>query len=210
MKITSHNFVNGKAIPADFAFCAPDPETHAVSGGNRNPQIAWEDVPPEAKSLVLLCVDSDVPTSADDVNQEGRQVPKELPRQNFFHWVMVDIPPDCPGIDSGACSEGVTPRGKKDPPGPEGSRQGLNDYTAWFKGDANMEGEYFGYDGPCPPWNDSIVHHYHFRLYALDVKRCDVEGAFTGEDVLEAAGDHIVAQAEITATYSLNPNALTE
>ena len=32
-----------------------------------------------------------------------------------------------------------------------------------------MSGDYFGYDGPCPPWNDSIVHHYVFTVYALDV-----------------------------------------
>ena len=35
-------------------------------------------------------------------------------------------------------------------------------------------GNYFGYDGPCPPWNDAIPHHYVFTLYALDVARLDV------------------------------------
>ena len=49
-----------------------------------------------------------------------------------------------------------------------------------------MEGQYFGYDGPCPPWNDSRVHHYQFRLLALDLPRCPVEGIFTGPQVLAA------------------------
>jgi len=31
-----------------------------------------------------------------------------------------------------------------------------------------MKGTYFGYDGPAPPWNDSVVHHYAFTLYAVD------------------------------------------
>ena len=52
---------------------------------------------------------------------------------------------------------------------PRGARQGINDYTGWFAGDKDMAGNYFGYDGPCPPWNDEIPHRYVFTLYALDV-----------------------------------------
>jgi hypothetical protein len=68
-----------------------------------------------------------------------------------------------------------------------------------------MSGDYFGYDGPCPPWNDTIVHHYHFTLYALDVETCAVDGAFAGADVLEALKGHILAEASIVGTYTLNP-----
>ena len=68
-----------------------------------------------------------------------------------------------------------------------------------------MAGRYFGYDGPCPPWNDTIVHHYIFTLYALDVERCPVEGEFTGPEVLAAIAGHVLDQASFTATYSLNP-----
>ena len=49
---------------------------------------------------------------------------------------------------------GVTPRGKSGPDSAGGTRSGLNGYTEWFAGDADMGGQYFGYDGPCPPWND--------------------------------------------------------
>ena len=31
----------------------------------------------------------------------------------------------------------------------------------------SMAGDYFGYDGPFPPFNDSLIHHYVFTLYAL-------------------------------------------
>jgi phosphatidylethanolamine-binding protein (PEBP) family uncharacterized protein len=48
-------------------------------------------------------------------------------------------------------------------------RHGINDYTNWFTSEANMRGDYYGYDGPGPPWNDALVHHYAFTLYALDV-----------------------------------------
>jgi hypothetical protein len=68
-----------------------------------------------------------------------------------------------------------------------------------------MAGRYFGYDGPCPPWNDSIVHHYLFTLYALDVEHCPVAGDFTGPEVLAAIAGHVLDQASLTVTYSLNP-----
>ncbi len=82
----------------------------------------------------------------------------------------------------------------------------LNDYTGWFAGDKDMAGNYFGYDGPCPPWNDEIVHHYVFTLYALDVPRVAVQGNFSGPDVLVAIAGHVLGQAAITGVYSLNPS----
>jgi len=69
-----------------------------------------------------------------------------------------------------------------------------------------MAGNYFGYDGPCPPWNDSIVHHYHFTLYALDFARCPVGGEFSSGAVLEALEGHVLDEADLIGTYSLNPN----
>ena len=39
-----------------------------------------------------------------------------------------------------------------------------------------MAGHYFGYDGPFPPFNDSLVHHYVFTLYALSVERAAGRG----------------------------------
>ncbi|HLR78352.1 MAG TPA: YbhB/YbcL family Raf kinase inhibitor-like protein, partial [Burkholderiaceae bacterium] len=99
----------------------------------------------------------------------------------------------------------ITPRGKAGPLALDGTRQGLNDYTQWFAGDHDMNGDYFGYDGPCPPWNDSIVHRYVFTVYALDVAEVDVTGRFTGPDVLKAIDGHVLAQASITGLYTLNP-----
>ena len=66
-------------------------------------------------------------------------------------------------------------------------------------------GDYYGYDGPCPPWNDVVPHRYVFTLYALDVPRLDVSGKFTGADVRRAMQGHILAQASVTGRYTLNP-----
>jgi Raf kinase inhibitor-like YbhB/YbcL family protein len=206
MKIISESFDDGATLPARCAFCKPDPDDHAGMSENLSPQLAWEGTPEDAGSLVLICVDDDVPSKPDDVNQEDRTVPADLPRCDFYHWVMVDIPTDCGGFEEGECSRGVTPKGKTEPTGPAGSRQGINDYTNWFAGDEDMGGDYHGYDGPCPPWNDSIIHHYHFRIYALDIEHLGVNDRFTGQDVMTAMEGHVLAQTEITGTYSLNPD----
>ncbi len=205
MKLTSQSFRQSGAIPGRCAFAIPDPKSHVRLSDNRNPELSWSDAPKGAKSFALICVDPDAPTRPDDVNQEGRTVPKSLPRAEFIHWLLVDIPAHVTRIEEGAFSQGVTARGKKNPKGPSGSRQGPNDYTAWFKGDKDMEGTYLGYDGPCPPWNDELPHHYRFELYALDFARCPVEGAFTAADLRKAIAGHVVAKAEISGVYTLNP-----
>jgi len=210
MKLKIEEFENNSAIPAEFAFAIPDIAQHVALSDNKNPKLTWSNIPEACKSLVLLCVDVDVPTKPDNVNQEDREVSADLPRCDFFHWVMVDIPPNISSIPAGSCSQGVTPHGKQNPPGPSGARQGINDYTQWFNGDESMQGEYYGYDGPCPPWNDSIIHHYHFTLYATDLEQCPVSGAFTGPDVRAALQDHILAQASVIGTYTLNQKLLNK
>lgn len=205
MKMTITDISHNEGIDERFAFGVFDPDTRVRFSDNLNPAVSWHGVPAGTRSLVLICVDDDAPGEPDDVNVPGREIPADLPRTDFYHWVMVDIPPGCPGIVEGACSDGVVPRGKLEPPGPEGTRQGLNDYTGWFSSDADMAGRYFGYDGPCPPWNDSIPHRYHFILYATDLARCPVEGEFTGAEVRDAVQGHILSEVRITGTYSTNP-----
>jgi len=208
MKLIIDEFSNMTSIPTEFAFAIPDIAQHVALSDNKNPTIRWSDAPHDTKTFVLLCVDTDVPSKPDDVNQADREVPEDLPRSDFYHWVMVDIPNTVNHITAGSCSTSVIAHGKKNPRGPEGSRQGINDYTQWFNGDEAMHGEYFGYDGPCPPWNDSIMHHYHFVLYATSLTRCNVEGAFTGPDVKAAIEGHVLAQAEVIGTYTLNPRLI--
>jgi Raf kinase inhibitor-like YbhB/YbcL family protein len=68
-----------------------------------------------------------------------------------------------------------------------------------------MAGDYYGYDGPCPPWNDAIPHRYVFTVYALDVPKLTLPGRFGGKEVREAVRGHVLAQASLTGRYSLNP-----
>ncbi|HRP74368.1 MAG TPA: YbhB/YbcL family Raf kinase inhibitor-like protein [Rhodocyclaceae bacterium] len=205
MKLTSNSFEDGAPIPGEFAFCIPAREGHVCLGRNLNPHLAWRNVPPGTRSFVLICHDPDVPSRGDDVNQEGRNVPASLPRVDFFHWVLVDLPASIGEIAAGSFSSEVTPEGKPGPEAAHGSRQGINDYTAWFAGDDTMRGDYHGYDGPCPPWNDELLHHYVFTLYALDVARCPLDGRFDGTAVRKAIEGHVLGEASLTGTYTLNP-----
>jgi Raf kinase inhibitor-like YbhB/YbcL family protein len=174
---------------------------------NRSPALAWSDVPEGTKSFVLLCHDPEVPTEATDVNKEDRRVPFELPRFDFFHWVLMDIAAEDRALAEGEGSEGIQPHGKPGPEAAKGRRHGTNDYTLWFAGDAAMEGRYFGYDGPCPPFNDTVIHPYTFTLYALDVARCPVDGVVDGRAVREAIAGHVLASAALVGTYTLAADA---
>ena len=207
MKVLSESFVHQGVVPERCAFAKMEPKSASriALAGNANPHLAWSDAPAGTKSFVVICHDPDVPSQPDDVNKEDREIPDTLPRVDFYHWVLINIPASTTQIAEGAYSDGITPRGKAGPLALDGTRQGLNDYTQWFAGDHDMNGDYFGYDGPCPPWNDSIVHRYVFTVYALDVAEVDVTGRFTGPDVLKAIDGHVLAQASITGLYTLNP-----
>lgn len=205
MKLVSQSFADDGRIPGEFAFCVIDRKSHVTLASNRNPHLAWSDAPLATRSFALICHDRAVPSKGDDVNQEGREIPASLPRVDFFHWTLIDIAPTTTQIAAGAYSNAVTPRGKSGPAAAHGTRQGINDYTGWFAGDHDMSGDYYGYDGPCPPWNDSILHQYVFTVVALDVPRLALEGRFTGTDVRNAIERHVLAQAAITGIYTLNP-----
>jgi Raf kinase inhibitor-like YbhB/YbcL family protein len=205
MQLSTSAFMHLGVIPAELAFGAMDSTAHVKLSTNRNPDFSWSGLPAGTRSLALLCHDPDVPSRGDDVNQEGRTVPASLPRVDFFHWVLVDLAPDTPAIARGEYSDGVTTRGKPGPHAPRNARQGINDYTGWFAGDKDMAGNYFGYDGPCPPWNDELPHRYVFTLFALDVPRLPVDGVFTGTDARMAMVGHVLGEASLIGRYALNP-----
>lgn len=205
MKLSSTSFSDQMPIPGEFAFAVIDPGSHIALSSNRNPHLAWSDVPAGTQSFVMVCHDPDVPSRGDDVNQEGREVPATLPRVDFFHWLLVDIPAATREIAAGSHSHGVTPHGKPGPAAPGGMNHGINDYTGWFAGDAQMSGNYYGYDGPCPPWNDTLLHHYVFTLYALDVPALPKAQPLDGQAVRRAIAGHVLAEARLTGTYTLNP-----
>jgi len=204
MKLWSDSWANGDRIAARFAAGRLDGSSGVAFSDNLNPHLAWSDLPVGTRSLALICHDFDVPSRPDDVNQPDREIPSDLPRIDFFHWVLVDLPPTLTRIAEGEFSRGFTARGKPGPATLHGARQGLNDYTGWFANDKQMAGNYFGYDGPFPPFNDSLVHHYVITLYATSLPRLPREGVFTGARGREAIAGHWLDSAPHSGTYTLN------
>jgi Raf kinase inhibitor-like YbhB/YbcL family protein len=56
-----------------------------------------------------------------------------------------------------------------------------------------------GYRGPAPPPGHG-VHHYHFKLYALDCE-LKLNPAVDKDTLVKATDGHVLAQAELVGTY---------
>ena len=204
MKLTVEGIKDQQPIPETFAFGVPGDGEPMTLGPNRNPALAWDEVPEGTRSFAVVVVDPDVPEDASDANQPGKMLAADIKRRDFHHWVLVDVPADVNAIEEGADSDGVTAHGKEPGPSALGLR-GINSFTDFLAGDPDMEGTYGGYDGPCPPWNDERIHRYHFTVYALDVETLGLNGEFTGVEAEKALQDHVLDKATVTGTYTLNP-----
>lgn len=196
---------NGGRIPDQYAFCVPDVENHVTLGKNVSPGIRWSGAPEGAVSYALICHDPHVPADMALLNREDVTIPVDASRADFCHWVLVDIPAHITEIEPGSESDAVVPGGKSIGPTEYGIR-GINNYTHWFAEDEQMKGLYGGYDGPCPPWNDELVHEYHFTVYALNVASLGLSGEFGAQEVLSAIEGKVIAQGVFIGTYTLNPD----
>lgn len=208
MHLSSDSFHDGGAIPGEFAFAIPDPDEHQTHSANRNPHLQWSGWPRNTQSFALVCHDADVPVNRKNFGREDVELAPTEPRTEFIHWTLFDIPKKVSEIQAGRHSEGIVPHGKPGPGAPDGLRHGLNDYTGFTAEDPEMKGDYYGYDGPCPPWNDGKIHHYVFTVYALDTPKLDILGRPTGSVVRRAIDGHVLAQARMVGTYTLNPRLL--
>jgi Raf kinase inhibitor-like YbhB/YbcL family protein len=75
MKISSDSFEHGGIIP----------QKYTCDGDNAHPPLTFDGVPGEAKSLVLIMDDPDVPKD-------------RIPSGVFDHWVVFNIPPRSHGV----------------------------------------------------------------------------------------------------------------
>jgi len=101
----------------------------------------------------------------------------------WVHWVIYKIPADVKGLPEGMPRK---PR-LKDPPD---ALQGKNSWPA---------GEAIGYRGPMPPPRHG-VHHYYFKLYALEAQ-VSAEPGLDKKALMEAIRSHILAEGELMGTY---------
>ena len=203
LKMTLPAITDRTVIPRAHAFCVEDGKGKSKFGENKSPEIKWSGAPNGTKSFVLIANDPHMPSKADNVNKDGRVVSKDLPRITFYHWVLIDIPAKITHLPTGVEGKGVILKGKKTGKMDHGVRS-LNTFGDWFASNKKMSGEYGGYDGPCPPWNDEIVHEYYFEVFALDVPTLNLKGSFRGPDVIKAMAGHVLAKGKSAGHYKLN------
>ena len=66
--------------------------------------------------------------------------------------------------------------------------------------EVNNDGGKPGYTGPCPPKGNG-VHHYHFKLFALDTDKLGLPPTASIADVVDAASKRALAHGELIGTY---------
>jgi Raf kinase inhibitor-like YbhB/YbcL family protein len=101
----------------------------------------------------------------------------DAPSGTFRHWAVHSLGPEQRElrIDAGSGKTGS-------------GREGVNDFGK------------VGYDGPQPPRGHGI-HHYHFRLMALDVVNLEVPDGAKAAAIEAAVRPHVIAETEIVGTY---------
>ncbi len=105
----------------------------------------------------------------------------DAPRpQPWVHWVIYKI-----AANVGGLRENIPPKQKLLMP--DDAVQGMN---SWNR---------IGYGGPAPPKGHG-VHHYHFKLYALDAS-VKLDPGATKEALLSAMQGHVIAEGELIGTY---------
>lgn len=101
----------------------------------------------------------------------------DAPSGTWTHWVIWNIP-----TGSHQLPEGVPKTETLD----GGAAQGRSDFKR------------IGYGGPCPP--PGKPHRYFFKLYALN-SRLDLRPGSSKQDLEQALGRHVLAQAQLIGTY---------
>lgn len=143
-----------------FGHLAEIPRIHTCDGRDLSPPLAFSDIPTGTRSLALIVHDPDVPSP-------------DAPRRIWVHWVLYNLPADCPGLPEAIASL------------PPGTLEGRNDWGRT------------GYGGPCPPKGR---HRYFHTLYALDCRLPDLH-APNKAALEQAMQGHILARAELIGTY---------
>jgi len=95
MKLNTTSFRPNSEIPSNYT----------CEGADVSPELSWDEVPTEAKSLVLIVDDPDAPDPA-------------APKMTWVHWILYNIPPIVHNLEQGIADQEL----------PSGTLQGVNDW----------------------------------------------------------------------------------
>lgn len=133
--------------------------------------------------------DASPPLSWEHVPQTARQLvlicddPDAPTPEPWVHWLIYNLPPETTSLPEQIPRSPQITR-------PVAATQGCNSWPA---------GKNIGYLGPMPPPGHG-VHHYHFKLYALE-KAFQLPPGINKSQLLEEISGHIVATAELVGLY---------
>lgn len=157
LELSSPAFKDGDTLPMKHVF-----NGMGCEGENVSPPLAWSGAPDGTKSFALTVYDPDAPTGS-----------------GWWHWVVVNIPPDTSSLPEGAGSGDM----------PMNALQTRTDF--------GMP----GYGGACPPPGDT-PHHYVFTIYALNADALPLEESASGAMAGFMINANMIDKATLTATYS--------
>jgi len=117
-----------------------------------------------------------IPLKISDVPEEAKSLAlivddPDAPSGDFVHWVVWNINPQILFMKSGNVPNGA-----------------IEGYTSLGKP---------GWVAPCPP---SGIHHYNFKLYALDTF-LSIDKSSTKQDLVRAINGHIIDNAVLVGLY---------
>ena len=105
----------------------------------------------------------------------------DAPRpEPWVHWLLYNIPPNVDSLPEGI-ETGKTLKT------PAGAMQGKN---SWGR---------IGYGGPMPPPGHG-VHHYHFKLYAMDAE-LELKPGLEKDGLLTVITGHVLGEGELVGTF---------
>ena len=157
--VTSPDFPNGGTMPE-----AQELDRQGCTGANRSPALVWSGAPAGTRSFAVTIHDTDA--------RGGR---------GWWHWVVLDIPPDVRGLRAGAGTPGS-------PALPAGAAQGRTSFG------------FARYGGPCPPGGDP-PHHYRITVYALPVARLSLPAGTPPDAVRARLRAESLASAQIVGRF---------
>jgi Raf kinase inhibitor-like YbhB/YbcL family protein len=133
-------------------------------GGNKSPHLAWSGAPTGTKSFAVTCFDPDAPTGS-----------------GFWHWLVVNVPPEVNELALDAGNPKVRKLPKK-------ALQTRTDFGAP------------GYGGPCPPPGDH-PHRYLFTVSAVGADSLPVTADTSAATIGFELNFNTLAKAAIMGLY---------
>jgi hypothetical protein len=147
----------------DVSHGEPLKDDQVAEHGNSSPQLTWSGAPEGTRSYTVTCYDPDAPTPS-----------------GFWHWALVDLPPEVTSLDAGAGAEGAS----------------LPGGAFMLRNDGGVQ----GFMGAAPPAGDQ-VHRYYFVVHAVTEDTLGIDDSASNAVMSFNLAFKTAARAIVMGTY---------